>query len=71
VRRTGDAYMRPDLTALRAAMQRASAFSFWVELPAHPSPDAIRHLLDAHNWFLILANYVVFAEARAADLRGK
>jgi hypothetical protein len=65
--------MRPDLPALRRAMHRASAFpGQWEVLPGMGFSSAeCQHLLDAHNWFLTLANYVVFAEARAADLRKK
>ena len=84
MRRTGDAYLRPDLPALRAAMQRAGTFAdpWSVEGYDVVGPDGkmvcppgdydlSRHIADCHNFFLLLANYVIFSEQRLADLRGK
>jgi hypothetical protein len=73
MRRTGDAYLRPDLPALRAAMQRAGEFAGGLptEDLAGLAPSLARHLTTCHDWFLFLANYIIFNEQRLADLRGK
>ena len=77
MRRTGDAYLRPDLPALRAAMQRAGEFAGpWsvhnqevFDDTGHPVGWAsAQHIADCHNFFLLLANYVIFNEQRLADL---
>ena len=83
MRRIGDAYLRPDLPAIRAAMRRAAPYAgewssrggmIFDERGAEVAgfaPDFAQHIVDCHNSFLALANYVLFNEARASDLRGK